>query len=829
MASINYAARQISVKIVYYGPGLSGKTTNLQVIHKKTPLEHRSDMVSLATETDRTLFFDFLPLDLGKIKQFDTKFQLYTVPGQVYYNATRKLVLRGVDGVVFVADSGADKIQENLESFQNLEDNLAEYGYQKDSIPIIIQYNKRDLPNALPIEELQRHINKYNLPYGEGIAYKGVGVFDTLKQIGKIVIDHLNKKYSRTAGRSAPAVAPAPVAPAAPAAAFQQQQFAPPPPPPAPAYQQPMGGFAPPPPPAPSYQPPIAEQPFAPPPPPPAPAYQQPMGGFAPPPPPVPSYQPPISEQAFAPPPVSNFQPMPEFSPPAPAYQPPVSEPVFAPPPPAQSFQPQSFDPFEATPSFEPPAPAAQQQFGGDPFAPPPQQQYQAPPPAVSAYEPQAFEPVAPPAAPQSFEMAAPSSFEIAPPSFEIPAPAPQSFEPPATADPFGLPPAAPQSFDSMASVPSFEPPAPAVSFDPYAQQQQASPWGEQPPAAPNAFDNDPFMAPPAAPAPAANIGSFEVQTPPPAPAQPNTNFDDVFMLDPPPTAAPPPTHGMPPPNNQGGFGNSPFDFEMAPPPMPSVTAYSGQGGNDLGLDAAPQEEKSELDLEIEKYQREIEEKQKQMHSDGGIMGFHQPPQSSGTQEAQPYLSQGDNHQSQFDLQPNTGVAGFGADQSPAPWQSPGVADIGVNQSPAPWQSPEAADNGVNQSPAPWQNTGAADNAGQSLPPWQNAEAVDNTGQSLPPWQGPGVDTAADQSASPWSGGTGTDTFDDFEAELSGTGMFRNDAPEEYPTDSAMFFTSVDRNNRPKKPVKPPVNPAKMKAAQQQQKGFLPKLFNKNQ
>lgn len=197
MASINYAAREISVKIVYYGPGLSGKTTNLQVIHRKVPQEYKSDMVSLATETDRTLFFDFLPLDLGKIKGFSTKFQLYTVPGQVYYNATRKLVLRGVDGVVFVADSAPDKIQENLESFQNLEENLAEYGYKRDNVPIIIQYNKRDLPNALTTDELQRMVNKYNLPWSEAVANKGVGVFDSLKLIGKIVIDYLNKKYSR--------------------------------------------------------------------------------------------------------------------------------------------------------------------------------------------------------------------------------------------------------------------------------------------------------------------------------------------------------------------------------------------------------------------------------------------------------------------------------------------------------------------------------------------------------------------------------------------------------------------------------------------------------
>jgi signal recognition particle receptor subunit beta len=207
MASINYAAREISVKIVYYGPGLSGKTTNLQVIHRKVPPEYKSDMVSLATETDRTLFFDFLPLDLGKIKGFSTKFQLYTVPGQVYYNATRKLVLRGVDGVVFVADSSPDKVQENLESFQNLEENLAEYGYKRESIPIILQYNKRDLPNAMTIEELQHLINKYNLPWSEAVANKGKGVFDSLKLIGKIVIDFLNKKYSRgprTADQSTP-------------------------------------------------------------------------------------------------------------------------------------------------------------------------------------------------------------------------------------------------------------------------------------------------------------------------------------------------------------------------------------------------------------------------------------------------------------------------------------------------------------------------------------------------------------------------------------------------------------------------------------------------
>ena len=246
MASINYGAREISVKIVYYGPGLSGKTTNLQIIHRKIPPEHKSDMVSLATETDRTLFFDFLPLDLGTIKGFSTKFQLYTVPGQVYYNATRKLVLRGVDGVVFVADSAADKIQENLESFQNLEDNLSEYHYKREEIPIILQYNKRDLPNALSIEELQQYVNRYNLPWSEAVANKGVGVFDSLKLIGKIVIDTLNKKYSRLSrgvaaapapGGRPPQPAPLQQAPAGYEAPHPQQM------PPAPPRQQQYPGY----------------------------------------------------------------------------------------------------------------------------------------------------------------------------------------------------------------------------------------------------------------------------------------------------------------------------------------------------------------------------------------------------------------------------------------------------------------------------------------------------------------------------------------------------------------------------------------------------------
>ncbi len=193
MASINYAYKEIISKIVYYGPGLSGKTTNLQYVFKKVPAETRGELISLATDADRTLYFDFLPLNVGTIKGFATKFQLYTVPGQVYYNATRKLVLRGVDGIVFVADSQVEKMDENLESFQNLQDNLAEYGYDIDSIPTVIQYNKRDLPNAMDISELEKALNKKGFPHFEAIAPTGSGVFKTLKAISKMVLEEIRK------------------------------------------------------------------------------------------------------------------------------------------------------------------------------------------------------------------------------------------------------------------------------------------------------------------------------------------------------------------------------------------------------------------------------------------------------------------------------------------------------------------------------------------------------------------------------------------------------------------------------------------------------------
>ncbi len=200
MVLFNYATKEITAKVVYYGPGLCGKTTNLQFVYDSLPSNNRSKMLSLATKTDRTLFFDFLPLDLGKIRGMRTKLQLYTVPGQVYYNSTRQLVLKGSDGVVFVADSQDFALDANNESLQNLEDNLKRQGIRISDIPLVIQYNKRDLPNALSIEELNRGINRLNVPSFESVATTGIGVERTLKGITQLVLSHLVKKYGLEGG-----------------------------------------------------------------------------------------------------------------------------------------------------------------------------------------------------------------------------------------------------------------------------------------------------------------------------------------------------------------------------------------------------------------------------------------------------------------------------------------------------------------------------------------------------------------------------------------------------------------------------------------------------
>ena len=223
MSMINYASREINCKLVYYGPGLGGKTTNLEHVYTKVSPNARGKMISLATETERTLFFDFLPVDLGTIRGFKTRFHLYTVPGQVYYNASRKLILKGVDGVVFVADSQLERMEANIEAMQNLYDNMSQHGYDLTQIPFVIQYNKRDLPNAAPITELQAALNPgwpvedpqkqrvtadpfrsgeflvteqdgqwvERAPYFEAVAMTGEGVFDTLKAVSKLVVKTL--------------------------------------------------------------------------------------------------------------------------------------------------------------------------------------------------------------------------------------------------------------------------------------------------------------------------------------------------------------------------------------------------------------------------------------------------------------------------------------------------------------------------------------------------------------------------------------------------------------------------------------------------------------
>ncbi|HVS62941.1 MAG TPA: gliding-motility protein MglA [Thermoanaerobaculia bacterium] len=192
MTFINYANREINCKIVYYGPGLGGKTTNLQYIYDRTAPDSKGKMISLATEADRTLFFDFLPLDLGSVRGFTTRFHLYTVPGQVFYDASRKLILKGADGVVFVADSQPERMDANVESIRNLEENLADHGLDLKKIPYALQFNKRDLTSCVPVDQMYRTLNYKREPTFEAVATSGVGVFDTLKSVARLVLKDLN-------------------------------------------------------------------------------------------------------------------------------------------------------------------------------------------------------------------------------------------------------------------------------------------------------------------------------------------------------------------------------------------------------------------------------------------------------------------------------------------------------------------------------------------------------------------------------------------------------------------------------------------------------------
>jgi signal recognition particle receptor subunit beta len=193
MTFINYASREINCKIVYYGPGLCGKTTNLQHIFESTAPQSRGKLISLATETDRTLFFDFMPLELGTVRGFKTRFHLYTVPGQVFYDASRKLILKGVDGVVFVADSQEERMDANIESLYNLEENLQAQGFELMKLPYVLQLNKRDLPNVIPVDELAAELRRKEEPVVEAVASSGAGVFDTLKRVAKQVLTELRK------------------------------------------------------------------------------------------------------------------------------------------------------------------------------------------------------------------------------------------------------------------------------------------------------------------------------------------------------------------------------------------------------------------------------------------------------------------------------------------------------------------------------------------------------------------------------------------------------------------------------------------------------------
>lgn len=192
MSMINYASREINCKVVYYGSGLGGKTTNLEYVYSRVNPDKKGKMISLATETDRTLFFDFLPIDLGEIRGFKTRFHLYTVPGQVYYNASRRLILKGVDGLIFVADSQRSRLEANIEAMHNLYENMESYGYDIETIPFVIQYNKRDLPDIMSPEELRSVLNPMGVSDFEGVAIEGDGVFQTLSAVSKLVVQSLS-------------------------------------------------------------------------------------------------------------------------------------------------------------------------------------------------------------------------------------------------------------------------------------------------------------------------------------------------------------------------------------------------------------------------------------------------------------------------------------------------------------------------------------------------------------------------------------------------------------------------------------------------------------
>ena len=397
MVFFNYSTMQMAAKVVYYGPGLCGKTTNLQWIFEHTSTDSRGEMVSLATETDRTLFFDLLPIDVGSIAGFSTRIQLYTVPGQVFYNTTRKLVLKGVDGVVFVADSQRNLVQANIDSFKNLEENLAEMGLTLETIPVVLQYNKRDLPNICTVEEMDEALNPNGWPALEASALNGDGVFETLKTISKATLLALKKRLTKGKD-SGPSVSSAPRRPIAPKQA----------PPRKPSSTGPMaktGSGT-----GPVSRPdtgPVAQQE--------APATPSPEPVAAPSPPVV-------APPALSPKPVAAPSPPPEAA----ELPSPLPEPVVAPSPSPEAAAPPSprpapaappsLRPAPAAPPSPPPAPAAPPSPPPEPISPPPALVASPSPPPETAAPP---EPVAPPLSPPPEPVAAPSPppKPVAPPS----------------------------------------------------------------------------------------------------------------------------------------------------------------------------------------------------------------------------------------------------------------------------------------------------------------------------------------------------------------------------------------------------------------------------
>src|SRR5262245_31080408 len=247
MVQINFARKEINCKIVYYGPGLSGKTTSLEVVHQRTPQGHKGELTSISTDGDRTLFFDFMPLDLGTIAGMKVKFHLYTVPGQVYYNSTRKLVLLGADGIIFVADSTPGRMDDNQQSMDNLRENLTEMGRDLNKLPLVIQYNKRDIQNPTPLTELETRLNPNKVPTFETSAKTGEGIFQALKAISALVLEDINsneRKFAGGVGAGKPA-APAAAAASAPAAPAPKQRAPAPAPAAAPAPANPTEGMLP--------------------------------------------------------------------------------------------------------------------------------------------------------------------------------------------------------------------------------------------------------------------------------------------------------------------------------------------------------------------------------------------------------------------------------------------------------------------------------------------------------------------------------------------------------------------------------------------------------